>query len=163
MSQPPLDLTLIGTNTTNGTTSPIDLITIGTIIQTPRHKHDLWIRQHDQRILQSEKEKRTYQRTQSQTHHIQTHHRSNLIRWMTEIATNLEAKTNMIWPMIASTEYPKARNVIKIKIAGNTRNRTCQTHSKAILIRLTKVPIDARDAKIGRAIGKRILSHYMQG
>ena len=114
------------------------VLPIGTIIQTPRHEHDQRSRQHDQRIIQNEKEKRTYQRTQSQTHHCQTHHRSNLISWMTEIATNLEAKTNMTRLMIASTENPKARNMIKIKSAGNIRNRTCQTHSQAILIRLEK-------------------------
>ena len=131
------------------------MIPIGTIIQTPRHKHDQRSRQHDQRIIQSEKEKRTYQRTQSQTHHCQTHHRYNLIHWMTEIAANLEEYTNMIWLMIASTANPKARNVIKTKSAGNTRNRTCQTHSQAILIRRTNMNIDAREAKIGGANWKK--------
>ena len=65
-------------------------------LHNPRHEHDqqshqhyLQCRQHDRRILQSNKRKRTYQCTQSKTHLRQTHHQSNLIRHMTEIAANL--------------------------------------------------------------------------
>ena len=57
--------------------------------------HDQLSLQHDQQIHQSEKEKRTYQRTRNQIHHGQTHHRANLIH-----------------QMIATTINPKERNVI---------------------------------------------------
>ena len=53
---------------------------------------------------------------------------------MTAIAENLEARINMICLMIAITENPKARHAIKRDSVGNTRNRTRQTHRRAILI-----------------------------
>ena len=84
-----------------------------------------------------------------------------MIRWMKLISENLEARTNMIRLMIASTENPKARNAITRKSVVNTRNRTNQTHRQAIPIRLTTVTTDARNVKI-RAIGKSILSNYAQ-
>ena len=65
--------------------------------------------------------------------------------------------------MIASTENPKARNTIKGKSVGNTRNRTSQTHRGVIMIHLMTLNIDARGAKIRRATEKRILTNYVQG
>ena len=90
----------------------------------------------------------------------QTHHRANIIRRMTAIIENQEERADLIWPMIASTENPKARNVIKIKSVGNTRNRTRQNHRLATLIRPRTV---TRYAKIRKATGKSILSNYAQG
>ena len=88
-----------------------------------------------------------YQQTRIQTHHRQTHHRKNLIRQMTEIVENLKSRTNMIWLMIENTENPKSRHVIKRKIAGNTINRTCHIHRRAIMILPTTVTTDASDVK----------------
>ena len=143
MSQPPLDLTTIGTNMNKVKTSQFDLIPIRTKIQNSCHEHDQQSHQHDQKNIQSEKEKCTYQRTHCQTHHCQTRQQANLIHQMIEITAN-----------------PKARNALKRKIVRNTINRTCQTHHRAIMISPTTVTIDARDArdaKIRRTIGKRIL------
>ena len=81
-----------------------------------------------------------------------------MIRLVTEDAENLEARTNMIWMMTANTANPKSRNVINRKSVKNTQNRIRQTHPREILISPKKVTIDARDAKIRRAIGERILS-----
>ena len=53
----------------------------------------------------------------------------------------------MIRLMIEITANPKSRNAIKKKKYGNTRERTCWTHSQVILIRLTTVNIDSRDGK----------------
>ena len=94
-------------------------------------------RLHNQRILQHGQEKRTCHRTWSHTHHRQTHCRANLIRRMIKITVN-----------------PKQRNTILRKNVRNTRNGTCQTHFRTILIRPTKVTTDASNNKI-KAIGKR--------
>ena len=48
----------------------------------------------------------------------------------------------MIRLMTANTEKPKARNAIKRKSVGKTRNRTCQTHRREIMICPTTVTID---------------------
>ena len=105
MSLPPLDMTIIGTNTTNGTTLQLDSISIEKEYQNLCHEHDQWRHQHDQQScqnnqqnIQSEREKCTCQRTQNQTHHRQNHHQASLICWMIEITAN-----------------PKSRNAIKIK------------------------------------------------
>ena len=82
---------------------------------------------------------------------------------MIEIEANLEARTNLIRLMMVITENPKAINVIKRKSVGNTRSRTCQTHSLAILIHPTILTIYSREAKIRRATRKMILSNYAQG
>ena len=152
MSRPPLDSAPIGTNTTSVTMPQLDLIPIGKKIKNPRYEHNQrslqhyqLSHQHDQRNLQREREKRTYQRTRSYTHHCQTHHRVNLICQITAI-----------------TENPKAINVIKIKSVGNTRNKTRQNHHQAITILLIIVTIDLIYAKIRRATEKRIPSNYVQ-
>ena len=82
---------------------------------------------------------------------------------MTANASNIEARTNLIWLMAENTENQKSRNAINKKIVGNKIGRTCQNHRQAILVFLTTVTIDAIDAKIRRSIGKRILSNYAQG
>ena len=51
-----------------------------------------------------------------------------MINPMTEGTANIEARENLIFPMTSTTENPKAINAIKIKIVGNTRNRTRQTY-----------------------------------
>ena len=139
MSRPPLDSAPFGTNATNRTTSSIESIPVNKKRQTPRHWHDQSNPQHKQRINQSKKEKRMYHRTQSQTYHFQTHHRTNLIRQMIPVTAN---QTKI--------------NAIQRKSVGNTGNRSRQTHRRAILIRPATVTTDASDVK-RRVTGKRIL------
>ena len=68
----------------------------------------------------------------------------------------------MIRPMKSNTANLKARYAIKIKIVGNTRNRTRQTHCRATIICPTKVGIKARYTMIIRTIIKGTLSDYFQ-
>ena len=82
---------------------------------------------------------------------------------MTKNAENLEARTNLILLMTANAENEKSKKLDKEKSVGKTRNRTRQTHHRAIQIFPTAVTIDARDAKIRRAIRNRALSNYAQG
>ena len=56
--------------------------------QTLLHWHEQQIFQHYQQNHQIKKEKRTYKRTRSQTHHRQTQHCTNLILWMIQIPVN---------------------------------------------------------------------------
>ena len=72
------------------------------------------------------------------------------------IAKNLEARTNMLRLMIAKIANPKSRNVIKIKIVGNTRKSNFHNRRRLILICLLTVTTDASDVK-RRAIVKRIV------
>ena len=65
----------------------------------------------------------------------------------------------MILQVIENTENLKANGAIKRNSIKNTRNMTRQTHRQDILIRSTKVTINARDIQILRAIGKMILSN----
>ena len=81
-----------------------------------------------------------YQRIWSHSHHLQTHHREN-----------------MILPMTANTANQISNDAIKDKITGNARNRTRQTHRRATLICLAKVIIKARDAISRRDIVKGTL------
>ena len=143
-------------NMTNETMSQLDLIPIGGQCWNSHHKHY-------QQNRKSEKEKRTYQQTWSQTHHRQTHHQANLICQVKSIAENPDARTNIIQLMISNTANPKSSNAIKRKSVRKTRNRTRQTQRQEILIRPTKMTIDARDKKIRRSTGERILSNYAQG
>ena len=46
-----------------------------------------------------------------------------MIRLMTENSANIEARMNLIRPMTANIENPKARNAIKIKSVGNTQKK----------------------------------------
>ena len=50
--------------------------------------------------------------------------------------------------MTASTENTRENDAIKIKSVGNAQNRTCKNLCRSIMIRLTTVPIDARDERI---------------
>ena len=111
MSGPPLDSTHFDTNMTNKTASPIDSITTKKRSQTIHHLHNQQIRQHDQHIYQRKKEKRTYQRTWSQTYHHQTHNKINIISGIIKITVNQIEK-----------------NTIKRKIVKNTRDRTRPNH-----------------------------------
>ena len=141
-----MDSTPIGTNTNNRTMSQLDSIPIGTkhLEPTPRTKPtDSSTRTTE---TSGEKGKSTYEQTRSQTHHSQTRHQANLICKMIEIIEN-----------------KKSRNTIQRKSVGNTRNRTCHTHCRTIMLCSTTVNIDARYAKIRRSIVKRILSNYAQG
>ena len=82
--------------------------------------------------------------------------------WWKKTIEKLEARVNLIWLMTENKANPKARNAIKRKIVGNTKNRTCQTHSSATLIHLTKVTINLRDVIRRRSTRKRTLSNYAQ-
>ena len=79
-----------------------------------------------------------------------------MIRQITEIAANIEARTNLIRLIIANTANPKARNATKIKSVGNTRNRNRYTHHLVIMIHLATVTTNTREVK-RRGTGKRIL------
>ena len=92
MSRPTLDLTPIGKNTTNGTTSPIDSIPVGTKCQILRQILRHW---HDQRSWQNKIENRTYQGTRTQIHHRQNYHQRNIITWMIVVLVN-QGKRNEI-------------------------------------------------------------------
>ena len=61
------------------------------------------------------------------------------------------------------SNYSKSRreNALQRKSVKNTRNRTRHTHRQTILIRLTKMTIDARVAK--KVTQKVILSNYARG
>ena len=70
-----------------------------------------------------------YQRIWSHSHHLQTHHRAN-----------------MILPMTVNTANQISNEAIKGKIIGNARNRNRQTHRRATMIFLKKVIIKASAA-----------------
>ena len=144
MSRLSLDLTTIGMNTTNRKILPIDSIPMRTTIPepTPQTRPTKPLT----RPEESSTQPTDSSRNRGQTHHCQTHHLENLILWMISIAVN-----------------PKERNEIQRKISVDTRNKTCQTHRRAILIFLETVTTDASDRKIRRATGKMVLSNYAQG
>ena len=71
MSLPTLELTPIGVNTTNGTTSPIDSIPVGP--KTPEPTPLTLPTEFPEKL-----EKCTYQMTRTQIHHCQTHHRRKI-------------------------------------------------------------------------------------
>ena len=130
MRRPPLDSTPLGTHKNNGKTSPIDSIPVGKKRRSLCHWQHQRICEHYQRICQSKMEKCTYQGNRIQTHHCQTHHQKNLIRWITPTPVNqLKSK------------------LVRRKIVGNTRNSTRQTRRRAILIRLTIVTTEASNIK----------------
>ena len=101
MSRPPLDSTLIVTNTTN---TKIKFWPDSCWYKNNR----LQATNATNRISKTQKkrEKSMLQRTQSQTHHLQTHHQANLIHLMTENTSNL-----------------KARDAIKIKSIRNSQKK----------------------------------------
>ena len=115
---------------------------------TLKHQQYQWNRQNAKKKCK----KSTYQRIRSQTQICQTHHRANLIILMTE---NVKTKE-------ANKANKKSNEVIKIKSITNEQKNTRQTHSRATLIRPTKVIIKSRDAIKRIAFGKGNLSNYVK-
>ena len=62
----------------------------------------------------------------------------------------------------ANKANKKSNEVIKIKSITNEQKNTRQTHSRATLIRPTKVIIKSRDAIKRIAFGKGNLSNYVK-
>ena len=103
MSQPPLDLTPIGTNTTNAKYHIWTRLQLVKKRQTPSHYHD----QRNRQNANKKRENSTNQRTRSQTHNCQTHHRENMICLMTEDTENIKSRENLICRKTANTENLK--------------------------------------------------------
>ena len=145
MSRPPLDSTPIVTNTINGKMSPIDSIPVRTKTPDPTPQT---------RPTESSSRLMYYSKIKGKAH----------------VPVDPESDPSSSDSSSRKSDLSDDSNYIKSKRKKrdtkknfrNTRNGTCQTHRRAILIRLTTVTIYASDAK-RRAIGKRILSIYAQG
>ena len=98
MGRPHLDLTPIGMNTKNEKISHMDLTPIDTKISDPKPL----IVQTSSSKLKEKAGNSTYQRNQSQTHHCQTNHLSNMIRLIAENTANQKAR-DMIYEKVSET------------------------------------------------------------
>ena len=123
MSRPPLDLTPIGTNTTNRTMSPIESIPVRTKTPdpTPLTRPTKFPDQNGKENVPGEPD--------------------------TDPSSSESSSKDLILRRIAITVNQLKRKVTRKKSVINTGNRTRQTHCREILIRLTTVTTDANDVK----------------
>ena len=131
MSQPPLDSTPLGTNTTNVTMSPIDLIPVRTKTPDPTPltlTTDFPEKNRKLHVPGDPDPDPSFPDSSSNTSNSSKNSNSSKSIFKKEIGR---------------------------KSVGNTRNRTRQTHFQAILIRLTTVTTDKSDVK-RRAVRKQI-------
>ena len=137
MSQPPLDSNRFGKNTTNGKTSPIDLIPVkNTPEPTP------------QTLPTDLPTLPTYPSEKNGKVHVPGDPDPE------PSSSDLSSK-NLIHRMMTIPVNQLKRNSIRRKSVVNTRNMTCQNYFQSILLFLTTVNTYAND--ITRiAIGKRI-------
>ena len=141
-SRPPLDSTTLGTNTTNRTMSPIDLITVGTKKAEPTQR----TRPTDYPTLPTNSWK------WKEKAHVPVDPESD-----SSSSDSSSGKSDLSDDK--SSSKPKNKKLNKRKIVGNTRNTTRQTHCRSILIRLTTVTTDASNTK-RKSTGKITLSNY---
>ena len=138
MSRPHLDLTLFGTNNTNGTTSSIDSIPVGTKTPEPKKKTRPTDLPTQPKYLLEQQGKA---------------HVSGDPDPDSSWSDSSPDKYNYSNDSSSSKSIKKKFNTKKT--FGNTGNRTRQNHRRDILIHLTTVTTDASDEK-RRVTGKRI-------
>ena len=152
MSQPPLDSTTIDTNTTDRTMSQIELIPIK---KTPEITPQTQPTESSTRLTELSKRPTDSSKRKGKLH----------VPADPDSEPSLSELSPSKYNFLTDINYskPEGKKHNKKKNSENTRNRTCQIHHQAIMIRPTTVTIDVGQAKKRKATGKRILSNYAQG
>ena len=143
MSQPPLDSTLIDTNITNGTTSPIDPIPVGKMPDlTPRTRpteSSTWPTDSSK-----QKGKAHVPADPDSDHHCQTPHRANLIFWMIAITVNPKKETQFKKKHRKHTRQDSSDSSLSNSNPFNDSDYICKRRKKKICRERDPIKLCAR-------------------